>query len=281
MSDLLTSSLAQHDELSVVSPQRLFDLLRAQGRAETERIPDQFAMEIATRSGARVMARGSILAMGSELAIDVQLIDLSDGTVLAAERARGEDVFTLADTLAQRLSVNLLGELGPEPTSRSPLALTGDLEAYREYQSDLRERWRQLEPADIDGRYRLAAMYELMPGRTAERRAVLEEIVIVTLDESSAPAYYGLAELAVREGDTRAADSYVTRFLALQPEEETSGRLLGELYEKAGRYEDARGAYRKLVGGRGEQTELLNLLVRTHLRENRPAGRSRRAGAVR
>jgi TolB-like protein/Flp pilus assembly protein TadD len=268
VSDLLTSSLAQHDELSVVSPQRLFDLLRAQGRDETERIPDRFAMEIATRSGARVMARGSILAIGSELAIDVQLIELSDGTVLAAERARGEDVFALADTLAQRLSVNLLGEFGPAPPSRSPLALTGDLGAYRQYQRDLRGKWRQLEPTDIDGRYRLAAMYEMMPGRTAEGRAVLEEIV--GLDESSAPAFYDLAELAVREGDMRAADAYITRYLALQPEEETSGRLLGELYEKAGRYDEARGAYRKLVGGKGEQTELLDLLVRTHLRENRP-----------
>jgi tetratricopeptide (TPR) repeat protein len=97
---------------------------------------------------------------------------------------------------------------------------------------------------------------------------VLEEIL--ALDESSAPAFYGLAELAVREGDMKAADSYITRYLALQPEEEMSSRLLGELYEKAGRYDEARGAYHKLVRGKGEQAELLNLLVRTHLRENRP-----------
>ena len=203
LSDLLTSNLAQIQDLSVVSPQRLFALLREQGREETGQIPDQFALQIASRAGAHILARGSILGSADDVRIDVQLIDLDDGTVLGAERARGNDVFALADTLARKLSERLLGTLADaEPNVRSPLALTGDLEAYRRYQSELRESWRELDSADIGGRYRLASMYEQMPGRTEEHRKVLLEIL--EIDSMSAPAYYSLARIAAREGDREA-----------------------------------------------------------------------------
>ena len=270
LSDLLTSNLAQMPELNVVSPQRLFDLLREAGREETERIPDQFAMEIASQSGARIMARGSILGTAEDLAIDVQLIDLTDGTVLGAERARGTDVFSLADSLATKLSGRMLGQLaGIERPAKSPIALTGNLDAYRRYQTDLRERWSDLDSSDIQGRYRLAAMYDMMPGRGEEHRKVLEEIV--RLDSASAPAFYALAELAIRRGDNPAADVFIEQYRSLVPEELETQRLLGQLYEQAGQFETARQFYRNALRGSEEMAELLDLLVRTYLRENAPA----------
>jgi TolB-like protein/tetratricopeptide (TPR) repeat protein len=270
LSDLLTSNLAQMPELNVVSPQRLFDLLREAGREETERIPDQFAMEIASQSGARIMARGSILGSAENLAIDVQLIDLTDGTVLGAERARGSDVFSLADSLATKLSGRMLGQLaGTERPAKSPMELTGNLESYRQYQADLRDRWMSLDSSDIQGRYRLAAMYDMMPGRGEEQRKVLEEIV--RLDSASAPAFYSLAELAIRQGDNAAADALIEQYRSLVPEELESKRLLGQLYEQAGKYETARQFYFSALRGSEEMAELLDLLVRTYLRENAPA----------
>jgi TolB-like protein len=275
LSDLLTSNLAQVDDLSVVSPQRLFALLREEGREETESIPDQFALQIASRSGARVMARGSILGSADDLRIDVQLIDLDNGTVLAAERARGTDLFALADTLSTKLSGRLLGapagtvlakEEGELPT-RSVLALTGDLDAYREYQTDLRARWRELDPNDIGARYRLAVMYERMPGRVEEQREILQEIL--ALDSSSAPAYHALAMIAGRAGDLPAADSLITRYEVLESDRHTASRSLGQFYEETGRFETAREHYAD--GGEAPGAAALALLMRTFLREDRPA----------
>lgn len=266
-SDLLTSNFAQEAALSVVSPQRLFALLREQGREETEQIPEQFAMQIASGSGARVMARGSILGSADDLRIDVQLIDLEDGTVLGAERVRGSDLFALADTVSAKLTERLLG--GPadrEPTIRSPLALTGDLDAYRDYQTDLRAQWRELDPADIGAHYRLANLYETMPGRTEERRQVLRQIL--SLDSVAAPPYLGLAEIAAQSGDLPRADSLIARYQALEPDTEAAHRSLGRFYEETGRFEQAREHY--LATGAAAEAPALDLLVRAFLRENRP-----------
>jgi TolB-like protein len=108
MSDMLTTNLAQTGALRVVSPQRLFELLRQEGHAETDEIPQERAMDIAARSGARTMVHGSILGTADDLALDAQLIDLSDGTIIAAERARGRVSSRVArSTSWRRLRRNL------------------------------------------------------------------------------------------------------------------------------------------------------------------------------
>ena len=135
LADMLTTNLAQLDGLRVVSAQRLLDLLRQAGRGETEAIPDDLALQIASRSGARTLVRGSFMAVGDEVRLDVQLIDLEDGTISAAEQARGTDVFALVDDVSARLSGQMLGA-SFRPTELTPVTqlATGNLEAYREYQ---------------------------------------------------------------------------------------------------------------------------------------------------
>ncbi len=139
VADMLTTNFAQLSELTVVSRQRLFDLLRQTGSDETENIPEDLASEVATRAGAHLMVRGSIVGSRDDLTLDAQLLELASGTVIAAARARGNDVFSLVDSVTHELSAALLG--GPlEPTEMAPLAqlTTPDLEAYREYQAGLR-----------------------------------------------------------------------------------------------------------------------------------------------
>jgi tetratricopeptide (TPR) repeat protein len=145
LADMLTTNLAQLPALKVVSAQRLMDLMRQAGRDETDRIPEDLALDIAARSGAHTLVQGSFVAVGRDIRVDVQLIDLSDGTVSGAEQARGTDVFALVDEVSARLSGRLLGE-PVEPTELTPLAelATGNLDAYREYQEGLRAERRFL-----------------------------------------------------------------------------------------------------------------------------------------
>lgn len=134
LADMLTTNLAQFGDLRVVSAQRLLDLMRQAGRSETDVIPEDQALQIAARSGARSLVRGSFMAVGDEVRLNVQLINLSDGTVTAAETARGTDVFALVDDVSGRLSRRLLGE-SFTPTELTPAAR--NLEAFRAYQEGL------------------------------------------------------------------------------------------------------------------------------------------------
>jgi len=254
VSDILTSNLAQLSGAEVVSPQRLFDLLREEGREETESIPDQFALDIAARSGARLLARGSVLGQLGDLTLDAQLIDLSDGTLVGVGRARGSDLFALADTVARELAAHVAERTRDLPKARvvsvsmerSPLAL-GDLGRYREYLSDLRTRWKGLDTSDVEGRFALVEMYGLMPGREAEQRALLAEILDLAEDPR---AYEALAELALKQGDTVSAGPLMTKYAEMEGKGPRAALSMGRLLEEAGQREEAREKYREAVSGR-------------------------------
>lgn len=268
VSDILTSNLALFTGISIVTPQRLFDLLRQEGREETERIPEQFAMDIAARSGARLMARGSVLGGPGDLTLDAQLIDLSDGTVVGVGRARGDDLFALADTVARALAEHVAGETVRDvPRDRSPLALSGDLESYREYVYTLRSRWRELDTKDVGGRWELVELYRLMPGREKEQWALLEEVL--ELEPDAVQAVYGLAELSLRMHDAAGADSLMAHLADMGSADQEARLALGHLFEEAGDFETAREYYRGAMSER-QAVQALDMLAGNYLRENRP-----------
>lgn len=140
LADLLTTNLAQAPDLRVVARQRLFDLLREAGREEGEEIPQSIATKIAAQSGARHMVWGSVVGSAEDLAIDAQLVELETGTVLAAERVRGDDVFALVDTLSVRLSHRLAGRPPQAAVAHTAAAELGtrDLGAFGAFARGLR-----------------------------------------------------------------------------------------------------------------------------------------------
>lgn len=273
MSDMLTTNLAQTGALRVVSPQRLFELLRQEGVAETDEIPQQRAMEIASRSGARTMVHGSILGTAEDMALDAQLIDLRDGTIIAAERARGSDVFALADTVAARLASRLAGGVEYQMAAaaeKSPLELTGDIGKLREYQTGLRSAWNRLDGDSLAVRYHLVDMLEMMPGREDEARVALQEIISISPEEAQAVGR--LARIAIVQGDMAAADSLIVRYSLLEKDERKVHAGSGQLLEYAARFDEARDSYRQAMVVEPDNTMLLDLLARTYLRANDPAG---------
>ena len=273
LSDMLTSSLVRTGQLRVVSPQRLFELLREAGREETERIPDDVAMNIASQSGARRMVRGSILGQPGDLAVDAQLIDLHDGTVVAAERVRGDDVFALSDSVATRLSSHVMavggaklarGDRGEHAeltmsgdVPRPPIALVGDMEKLREVQVGIRRTWDSLGKDSIGARYHLVDLLEQMPGREQEARKALEEII--RIDSTQAKAWARLARVAVRQGDEVAAESALSKFAVVVSDPVRVAMEQGRVLESMGRLEVARAAYRDALGAKPGATRAMVL----------------------
>lgn len=136
LADLLTTDFAQLPDLRVVGRQSLYDLLTEEGRAESEEIPESLAASVARAAGARMMVWGSVSGTPGDLAIDAQVIELDEGTVVAGERVRGSDVFALVDSLAARLAPHLGGERRRLPIRVSQLG-THDMEAFGAFQEGI------------------------------------------------------------------------------------------------------------------------------------------------
>ncbi len=272
VSDMLTTNLASNTDLRVVSPQRLFELLRSAGHQETDHIPNDLAMSIAGESGARRMVRGSVLGTLDDLVLDVQLIDLSDGTVIAGERVRGADVFEMADTLAARLISKLtfgkdeVLRLADFPRlERPPIALAGGADRLRQYQAELRSAW---EESSVDGRYRVVELLGDWSGREREVRRALEEIVEVHPENSK--ALLQLVGIAGRMGDEAAVDSLIPKFMAVETDSVAALMGMGRTYERSGRVDQARHQYVTLLERGLGATAPLDRLVRTYLLEGKP-----------
>jgi tetratricopeptide (TPR) repeat protein len=233
-------------------------------------------MDIAARSGARTMVHGSILGTPDDLALDAQLIDLNDGTVIAAERARGSDVFALADTVAQRLASQFADGAGYQMAAapdKSPIAITGDMGKLRDYNARMRSAWAQLDNDSLEVRYQLVDMLEMMPGREEEARRALEEIIEISPEEAKAVGR--LARIAIVMGDTAAADSLIVRYTHLEKDQLKAYAGSGQLLEHAARFEEARDNYRKALVVEPDNTLLLDRLTRTYLRADNPTGARR------
>ncbi len=133
-SELLTTGLAGLSSIRVVSGQRLYDLLRQEGRENATEIPAELATRLTRRAGARFMIDGSVLGRRGDLVMTADLVNVETGDVEASSRARGADVFALVDSLAADLSAQIAGA-PVEPTEMTSVAsfTTRHPEAYREY----------------------------------------------------------------------------------------------------------------------------------------------------
>lgn len=131
--ELLSTHLAQHDGLRVVSGQRVFDILRQLGVAEDEAVPEGLERRVTELSGARLAITGSVFGGADDLTMTSSLSDVSTGEIRASANARGSDVFTLVDEVSRGLLRQIRGEADAPGLATVAQLTTGDVEAYRAY----------------------------------------------------------------------------------------------------------------------------------------------------
>lgn len=220
LADLLTTDFAQLPRLRVVGRQSLYDLLTEEGRAEGDEIPESLATTVARAAGARMMVWGSVSGTPQDLAIDAQIIELENGTVIAGERVRGSDVFVLVDSLAARLGGHLGGERD-RPSIRVSQLGTHDLEALAAFQEGIAlERAGRLDDAreafeksvEMDSSFALPLVR--LAGRAEARVRSGEGAAVAEGEPGEAPeAVVGAGEEADRA--RRAADWHRRRALQI------------------------------------------------------------------
>jgi len=177
VTNLLITDLSESQYMRVVSSQRLYDILKLLGKEGIKVIDREVASEVATRADAKYMLLGNILQTEPRVVLTSQLVEVSNGKVLASQRISGEpeeQIFPLVD----RLTVEVKKDLSlPDEAhqERDPLiadVTTHSPEAYRYY---------------VEGAEYLAKVYTL-EGEKSMRRAL-------ECDSTFAMAYYQLANI--------------------------------------------------------------------------------------
>lgn len=153
--DMLTTNLARHKALAVLSSQRLFDISRKLDKLDRPAIDRNIATEIADYAGVNTILMGSIIQIGQRIRINSQLVDVESGGIIGSEMVEGdriEDIFSMVDVLTAKLSAEL-GVTDSEAEGRIlrvAEVTTTSFEAYKQYQKGREKAWRREFDAAID-----------------------------------------------------------------------------------------------------------------------------------
>jgi tetratricopeptide (TPR) repeat protein/uncharacterized membrane protein YidH (DUF202 family) len=261
LADMLTTNFAQLPTVRVVGVERLLDLMRQANAEGAGRIPDDLALDIAQASGARLMVRGSIAGRGSDLRMDLRLIDLADGTIVAGGSARGPDVYALVDDLSSQLSPHVLGG-AVQPTELTPVAqfASGSLDAFREYRAGIQAERRFLRPearehyrtaVEIDSTFAVAwlrlGLADFQGGNIADAAASMAraERYIDRTSERDRLMIQGI--MSFIRFDASGAERVLNQLIARYPDDKEARTWLAMLYAQTDRQEDRAAVLREIL----------------------------------
>ena len=137
-SDLLINDLAESEFVTVVSSQRIFDILKLTGNEGIKKVSRDMATEVAGKAHARWMLTGSILQEKPSIILTSQLVDVQTGVIIASQKVSGtedDDVFSMVDRLTVEIKKDLslpsgaMEEYDPKVKSIT----TSSMEAYGFY----------------------------------------------------------------------------------------------------------------------------------------------------
>jgi serine/threonine protein kinase/Flp pilus assembly protein TadD len=142
---LLTTNLSRFDGIEVVSPQRLFDILRQIDTQETDRIDRSVATEVARHAKVKTMLLGSIMKIGEKINIVANLTDVHSGSIVGSEQVEGtkeDDIFRMVDMLTESIGKQL-GVFPGEKSKEIKIAdaTTDSFEAFQHYQKGIENVW--------------------------------------------------------------------------------------------------------------------------------------------
>ncbi len=136
--NMLTLSLAQWNDLSVVKYERTLDLLRAEKLDAQSRVGLEDARRLARRAGAGRVVMGQVLAAGDSLIVTASLYDVGTGQSTEEARvaaAKGSDPRPVFEAIATDL-LDLVG--APRITFELAKQTTTSVTAYRYYLEGLK-----------------------------------------------------------------------------------------------------------------------------------------------
>ncbi len=260
ISEMVAARLSEVRELRVATP---FD---GAPLAEVEDVK-----EVAKRTGAHAVVRGTVQRGGGDVRVTVSLLDARDGRTLAASTATrsASDIFALQDVIADDL-LRALGRAAPQRPEAAQATLGPDDQRRFTEAVGLLQRVRDEPSADraitaLEAILRnaresssvnaLLARALLRKSTLARRPALIEQATVyaargVALGAGNPEAHITLGEVQNAKGNHADAVRSFERALTLQPNDPSALIGLARAYEKQGRAADAEATYRKALGVR-------------------------------
>jgi DNA-binding winged helix-turn-helix (wHTH) protein len=141
----LAVQLDQSPFLSLISDERIQQVLRMMGQPGNARLTPEIARDICERTASAAVLDGSIASLGSQYVLGLRARSCSDGRILADEQvqsARKEDLLNALSQMASKVRARLGESLGTVESHNTPLAeaTTPSLDALKAYS----EGWRVL-----------------------------------------------------------------------------------------------------------------------------------------
>jgi len=150
--EMLTTDLARSPELEVIATQRLHDLLARAGQDATAPLDRSTTAELARWARADIVISGSVFKLGEQYRIDVQAYDVLTGTLVAAHKVSGTELFDMVEELTVGL---LAGLTAGKLNTPSLQAVTRSEDAFRAF-TEGKNHYANLRFEKAAGRFRKA-----------------------------------------------------------------------------------------------------------------------------
>ena len=110
--NLLITSLEQSKYLSVITWERMEDVLRQMGKNSESEINKSLGFELCRHEGVNTIVIGSFIKAGNTFVTDVKVLDVGTKEILKSASARGEGVQSILDTQIDQLSKEISRGVG-------------------------------------------------------------------------------------------------------------------------------------------------------------------------
>lgn len=265
---LLITNLEQSRDLSVMTWERMHDVLRAMGKEDVRSIDDDLGFELCRMDGIEAIVLGSFTKAGDIFATDVKVLDVESKKLLKSTNSKGEGVGSILKTQIDELSKDISRGVGLskrkiEATQRPIIDVaTSSMDAYNYFlrgRADLEKYYvddaRQfLEKAvELDSTFATAYLYLAMAyGKLLDFTAMNE-----TLQKAKAFSetttekerlYIDAAYAGTIEKNRQEQFSVLNQLAKKYPKEKRVYWELGMYYHERKLYSEAMQEYNKALG---------------------------------
>jgi serine/threonine protein kinase/tetratricopeptide (TPR) repeat protein len=265
ITDALITDLMESRYITVVSLQRLYDILKQMGIREQRRIEKWEQIEVAKRAGVDKILSPSIGKLGSRHVLTAQLIDVRTGNILRSLDVAGfqDDIHFMVDSLTRQIKMNIGLPQEALTEQDRPIAdvTTHSQEAYRYFlEGEEHARWyNTLEAVTafekavaIDSMFataysRLASEYRLLL-KDQEAREAIDKAVEHISHTNERERYYIQFEKARSNGLKDEAKKFLWEWIEKYPDDKIAHFKLGYHYAREHRmYEEAINQYKRVL----------------------------------
>jgi TolB-like protein len=135
LTEMLVTDLSQSLSMEILSPDRLYQILKDMGRLDDQITSNEVVQEVGGKTNATTIVLGSFMKAGETIRINIRVQDASTGTIRSTEKIQGvgdSSIFSMVDDLTQRIKTSFdIPAQSSEPDMDIREVTTSSVEAYR------------------------------------------------------------------------------------------------------------------------------------------------------